>query len=265
MHQRTKRPHSPEDDADEDGTDTQAERHQSFTSYLDNSLRTIRTSSSAFLVTSSPIQSTSTPPIFTPVAISPHKHKKMRYERLLTSIPSTVLEEDLRASLREVMTINKQQKTQLISMQSSLVLNGAYCDLVRGQLAAQEDSKKAKKKGRLVGDGMPRLLTSTEFARRVVAFNEEAQAKQAELVKRKATRAERHDAMAEWKALEQERKAENASIRTRWHAEVKAWEAERDRAKDLGKRPSWKKPVLKGKLLPAIPKPQVGATNETEA
>ncbi|KAJ7125767.1 hypothetical protein C8R43DRAFT_898129 [Mycena crocata] len=216
---------------------------------------TIRTSSSAFLVTSSPIQSTSAPPTFTPFAISPHKQKKMRYARVLAAIPSTVLEEELQESLQEALAQNKQQKSQLISMQSTLVLNGAYCDLVRGQLAAQEEGKKAKKKGRLVGDGMPRLLTSTDFVRRVVAFHDAAAEKEAELSKRKATRAERSEAMAEWKELERVRKEENGKIRARWQADVKAWEAERDRAKQLGKRPSWKKPVLKDQLFSPVPKP----------
>jgi hypothetical protein len=54
-------------------------------------------------------------------------------------------------------------------MQLVLVLNGAYIDLVRGQLAVQEKKKLDKKKGKLekkgclMGDGLPRLLTSKEF------------------------------------------------------------------------------------------------------
>ncbi|KAJ7723325.1 hypothetical protein DFH07DRAFT_1005419, partial [Mycena maculata] len=61
-------------------------------------------------------------------------------------------------------------KSQLITMQSSLVLNGAYCNVVRGQLAAQEENRKKKTKGRLVGDGLPCLLTSAAFVERVIAF-----------------------------------------------------------------------------------------------
>ncbi|KAJ7468837.1 hypothetical protein B0H11DRAFT_1732033 [Mycena galericulata] len=123
-------------------------------------------------------------------------------------------------------------------MQSALVLNGAYCDLVRGQLAAQEESKKKKRKGRLVGDGMPRLLTSTEFVRRVEAFHKESEVKEAELAKRKATWAERNDGLVKWKALERIRVEENKGIQAIHQADVKAWEEERDRAKLIGKRPS---------------------------
>ncbi|KAJ7438774.1 hypothetical protein B0H11DRAFT_1689936, partial [Mycena galericulata] len=214
-------------------------------------------SSFSYLVTSSPIQSTSAPPTFTSLPISPAKRRKMHYDGLLRTVPSTVLEEELQNSVRELLATNKNQKSQMISMQSSLVLNGAYCDLVRGQLAAQEEDKKAKKSGRLVGDGLPRLLTSTEFVRRVVAFHEAAEAKEAELLQRKATRTERSEAMNEWKELERVRKDENEKIRERWQADVKVWEAERDRAKLLKKRPSWKKPVLKGKLFSPVPKPQI--------
>ncbi|KAJ7659988.1 hypothetical protein B0H17DRAFT_1145121 [Mycena rosella] len=124
---------------------------------------------------------------------------------------------------------NKQLKSHIITMQSSLVLNGAYCDLVCGQPAAQEESKKAKMKGQLVRDGMPRLLTSTEFVHRVVAFHDAAETKKLELA---------------------QSEAEN------WQADVKAWEAEHDRVKKLNKQPKWKKPVLKGQLFPPVLKPR---------
>ncbi|KAJ6587984.1 hypothetical protein B0H19DRAFT_922473 [Mycena capillaripes] len=149
-------------------------------------------------------------------------------------------------------------------MQSSLVLNGAYCDVVRGQLAAQEETKKSKMKVRLVGDGMPRLLTSNEFARRVVAFQKAAEEKEAELQHRRATKAERSGVMIEWKRLEEIRKDENKVIRAVWQESVKAWEVERDRAKLAGKRPAWKKPVLKGQLLSPIPKPTFVADDDDE-
>ncbi|KAF8210232.1 hypothetical protein K438DRAFT_1499335, partial [Mycena galopus ATCC 62051] len=130
-----------------------------------------------------------------------------------------------------------------------------YCDLVRGQLAAQEESKKAKQKGRLVGDGMPRLLTATAFVTRVEAFQKAAEAKVSQQSERKITREERKKAMAEWEELERVRKAENVAIRAQWQVDCKAWEAERNHAKLLHKRLSWTKPLLKGQLFSAVPKP----------
>ncbi|KAJ7125846.1 hypothetical protein C8R43DRAFT_861091, partial [Mycena crocata] len=188
-------------------------------------------SSSGFLVSSSPVQSGSTPPMIPRTQISPRGRKRARYSNLLAIVPSNVVEEEFLNSMRELVAANEEQKSQLISMQSSLVLNGAYCDLVRGQLAAQEESKKTKKKGRLMGDGMPRLLTATAFVRRVEEFHKAAEDKQAKASQNKVTRAERKAAMLEWTALEKIRKDENVAIRERWQVDVKAWEVERDRAK----------------------------------
>ncbi|KAJ7759015.1 hypothetical protein DFH07DRAFT_1024091 [Mycena maculata] len=140
-------------------------------------------------------------------------------------------------------------------MQSSLVLNGAYCDVVRGQLAAQEENRKKKTKGRLVGDGLPRLLTSAAFVERVIAFHNTAAKKAVELENRKVARVERAAAMAEWKELDTTRKTRNDEIRAQWKIEVLAWEAERDHMKALHKRPGWKKPTLKGLLFLTVPKP----------
>lgn len=84
-----------------------------------------------------------------------------------------MLKEELQIALREVIARNDHQKSCMIAMQSSLVLNGAYCNLVCSQLAAQEESKKKKTKGRLVGDGLPRLLLSSAFVKRVVEFHDD--------------------------------------------------------------------------------------------
>ncbi|KAJ7438902.1 hypothetical protein B0H11DRAFT_1752326 [Mycena galericulata] len=222
---------------------------------MDAALAALRTGSSGFILTSSPIRSTSHHTSFAPQPISPQKQAKIRYAGLLETVPSTVLEENLQAALREVLAKNAEQKSQMITMQSCLVLNGAYCDVVRGQLAAQEESRKKKAKGRLVGDGLPRLLTSADFVERVIAFHDAAKQKAADLETRKATRNERSSAMEEWKALEADRKARNEEIRVQWKSDVEAWEVERDRAKALHKRAAWKKPSLKGLLFSPVPKP----------
>ncbi|KAJ6611922.1 hypothetical protein B0H10DRAFT_1808510 [Mycena sp. CBHHK59/15] len=140
-------------------------------------------------------------------------------------------------------------------MQSALVLNGTYCDLVRRQLAAQEKKKNRKKKEHLVGDGLPCLLTSWKFVQRVIEFEESAKAKETTLEQRKVTRLEKAEALKKWKALDDQRKEQNKEIRSDWAERVKDWEAERDLAKQERRRPGWKKPVLKGLLFSALPKP----------
>jgi hypothetical protein len=143
----------------------------------------------------------------------------------------------------------------MVAMQSALVLNGAYCDLVRSQLAAQEEKSKKKKKGRLVGDGLPRLLTAREFVRRVAEFEEKATEKATALEQRKATRAEKSEALKQWKVLDDERKERNKEIKNNWQERVREWEAERDLAKEEHRRPRWTKPSLKGLLFSPLPKP----------
>ncbi|KAJ7122627.1 hypothetical protein C8R43DRAFT_865806, partial [Mycena crocata] len=201
----------------------------------------LRTTSSAFLVTSSPVQASATPPRIPPTMISPEKARNVF---LLAAEPATALERELQAALRTEQQRNKNQKRQMVSMQSALVLNGPYCDLIRGQLAAQEKKKNRHKKGRLVGDGLPRLLTSRDFVQRVVDFENDATEKASQLEKRKATRAEKGEAMKRWKELDDERKERNKEIRRNWEEDVKEWEAERDVAKAEHRRPGWKKPVL---------------------
>ncbi|KAF8193604.1 hypothetical protein K438DRAFT_1544738, partial [Mycena galopus ATCC 62051] len=109
----------------------------------------------------------SEPPRLPPTEISP---EKARNTVLLSAKPTTALEHELQIALRREQGKNKAQKLCLISMQSAMVLNSAYVDLFRGQLEAQEKKKSDKRKGCLVGDGLPRLLTSREFVNRVAEF-----------------------------------------------------------------------------------------------
>jgi hypothetical protein len=52
------------------------------------------------------------------------------------------------------------------------------------------------------------------------------------------------------KIAKAERVSQNKVIRAQWKEEVVAWEAERDLAKQEKRRPAWKKPTLKGRLIP---------------
>ncbi|KAJ7435692.1 hypothetical protein FB451DRAFT_1019734 [Mycena latifolia] len=223
-----------------------------FATPVRHAITSLQATSSAFLVSSSPIHASSTPPRFPAAEISPEKARDVF---LLSAEPTTALERELQTALRRELERNKTQKQRLVAMQSALVLNGAYVDLVRGQLAAQEKKKSDKKKGRLVGDGLPRLLTSREFVRRVTEFEKNARKKEEGLKQRKADREEKSAAMKEWKELDEARKARNKEIRSDYDARVKAWEAERDIAKEERRRPRWKKPTLKGLLFSPLPKP----------
>ncbi|KAJ7861104.1 hypothetical protein B0H14DRAFT_3619951 [Mycena olivaceomarginata] len=144
----------------------------------------------------------------------------------------------------------------MVALQSALVLNGAYVDVVREQLAAHEQKKsRSNKKGRLVGDGLPRLLTWREFVQRVTEFEQAAREKAESLQKRKATREEKSEAMKRWKVLDDQRKERNKEIKKEHAIRVAEWEAERDLAKIQHRRPGWTKPSLKNLLFSPLPKP----------
>lgn len=120
---------------------TESHPKNPFSSPIREAVNILCTSSASFIVSSSPIQSTSQPPLFTAHEISPQKPK---YAHLLAQTPLTGRERELQEALKDVNMINLSHKKQLITMQSSLVLNGVYVDLVRHQLQAQEEAKKNK-------------------------------------------------------------------------------------------------------------------------
>ncbi|KAK7042764.1 HTH CENPB-type domain-containing protein [Favolaschia claudopus] len=218
-----------------------------------HAITSLRATTSAFLFSSSPVRSSSDPPANPTNEISPEKTGDVF---LLNKEPTTVLEGELQAALKDALAKNTAQKRQIVAMQSAMVLNGTYVDLVRGQLEAQEKKKsRSKTKGRLMGDGLPRLLTARDFVQRVTDFERETAQKAADLEKRKATREERSEALKEWKVLDEKRKERNKEIRKEHAIRVLEWEAERDLAKQQHRRPGWKKPSLKGLLFSPLPKP----------
>ncbi|KAF8059285.1 hypothetical protein FPV67DRAFT_1426358 [Lyophyllum atratum] len=229
-----------------------------FDTPIRNTIRILSHTSAAFLVSSSPIRSeNAAPPRFIPMAISP-QFNRSTYARLLDTTPSTVHKQELQQALKE-MSCDMAQKGRLVSMQGSLVLANVYCDRLHEQLAAQDEHEKKKVKGRLVGDGLPRLLTATDFVTRVSDFHKAAVQKAAETTQKKASWAERAEAMKEWKRLDDERKERNKVIKDGYHHDVRLWEAERDQARLEKRRPGWNKPSMKGLLLSPIPKPKLTA------
>jgi len=65
-----------------------------------------------------------------------------------------------------------------MQLQATMVLQWLYCACVQWQLNAKEvkDNQKGKKGGRLLGDGLPHLLTDNEFYERIKAHWEVVEA-----------------------------------------------------------------------------------------
>ncbi|KAG1724214.1 uncharacterized protein EDB91DRAFT_1062943, partial [Suillus paluster] len=149
----------------------------------------------------------------------------------------TNTEHKLQAALQESERREEESKRQMIGLQAASVLQIRYCDKMRGQLAAQEDKAGRKKSTRLVGDGLPCMLTGDVFVAQVITHENamEAEAREKEL--RAKRRAERSEELAHWKREEIERKEWNKATRAVYETQKAEWEGERDLAK-LEKRRS---------------------------
>ncbi|KZP10647.1 hypothetical protein FIBSPDRAFT_989666, partial [Athelia psychrophila] len=145
----------------------------------------------------------------------------------------------------------------VINLQASSILNEAYCERLRGQLAFREEKKATGKlKGKLMGDGLPVLLTGDVFFEKVV--DAEAARKQDERGKkqRQLLRQDRTEALTAWKQQNDARTKAIEKRKAEWTQEKIEWEAERAAAKVAKEKFTKKQPIC-GKLPPAIPRPPV--------
>ena len=86
-----------------------------------------------------------------------------------------------------------------IKLQASNILNEAYCGKLKQHLAHQENKKKDKGKGTLVGDGLPWVLTGDAFYKAVVEFKKAKVAEERDAKIKKDARVVYMAAVNEWK------------------------------------------------------------------
>ncbi|KAI6101470.1 hypothetical protein EDD16DRAFT_1495501, partial [Pisolithus croceorrhizus] len=79
-------------------------------------------------------------------------------------------------ALQLSLACENQAKAELVGMHSTVILQSLFCGRLSSQLTAQEEKQKEqkKRKGKLVGNGLPRLLTGDEFYSQVVEFKKSA-------------------------------------------------------------------------------------------
>ncbi|KLO04329.1 hypothetical protein SCHPADRAFT_795311, partial [Schizopora paradoxa] len=210
---------------------------------------------SAFLVSSSPIKAANPVPFQPPSRLSAPPTVP---ERLLTLVPENVWEEKLQETLIEFIRITTEQYKMLVNMQAGLVLQNIYCKRLRSQLFAKEKEKAKsipKATGRLAVDGLPRCLTADDFVQRVQAFVERQLEEAAQKEQRRSAWEEYSKAMKEWTRIDKLRIESNKLLTAKYKADVALWEAERDLAKRMKRRPKWNKPK-KGKQPGPAPKPK---------
>ncbi|KAK7440459.1 hypothetical protein VKT23_017098 [Stygiomarasmius scandens] len=229
-----------------------------FTTPIRHGVSDLARSSFSFLIDSSPIQSSSAiPPTMQPFQFSPVKRKTV-YDDLLNQLPSTELEENLQKAMRSLIRKYNMVKEQSITMQSCMVLNSTYCEQLRQQLQAQEENRKKKGINQLMGDGMPRLLTSVEFIRRVETYTRSCEEKEKAAKEKRIAQESIAEMKAEWNRLNDHRKAENERLKAEWKEDLQIWREKKKMKIQGGPEPKWR-----DYCLPPIPKGSSWQRNPT--
>ncbi|PPQ82632.1 hypothetical protein CVT25_007560 [Psilocybe cyanescens] len=173
----------------------------------------------------------------------------------------------LLSALRESEGFCHWLEVHAFELQASNILNEAYASCLKNQLAMKEEKKMKKKATKLVGDGLPRLLTADTFYKlakeKEKKVREEAQQKSKRVEARKLY----DEAVAQWKKNDEVRKVEAAEVKTKNVKAKEVYEKKKAQAKEKGKVFKGAKPTI----LPipkAIPKPKLkdfvdGRTNVT--
>ncbi|TBU57435.1 hypothetical protein BD310DRAFT_821665 [Dichomitus squalens] len=220
----------------------------------------LRMSSAAYLLSPTPVTSSSEPPSFNPVPISPFKR---RFDALLAQPPATEMEEHLQKLLKALQDRYQTLKTHLADVQAGAVLQAVYMERVQSRLEGQEEREAQPKKRKLFGDGLPKLLTDDKFFGAVedieATQRQEAAAKKA----RKAEREEYAKQKEAWKKVEDVRKERNKQVRATFKQEMAGWGAEKKSAKQEGRAPRWGKPK-RATLESPVPCPRMLKTKDGE-
>jgi hypothetical protein len=177
----------------------------------------------------------------------------------LTIEPSTSNELLLLAALRESESRNVRAEIHAFELQASNILNEAYTERLRKALEAKEEKQSKKRKvTKLVGDGLPRLLTGDKFYE--LAKEKEREVREVERQKevRQDGKAAYRMAIDEWNEVEQARKDEITTIKANWEKAVAAWTKKKAAAAKKGKKFTETKPKRDtSRLPPKTPKPKL--------
>ncbi|KAG1809897.1 uncharacterized protein HD556DRAFT_1223026, partial [Suillus plorans] len=83
----------------------------------------------------------------------------------------------------------KSYQNHVITLQAQAILNEAYCNKLHYQLDFREEKvTNPDAPGKLVNDGLPRLLSGDKFYERVVEFTRWQKQKEADKIARKDAR-----------------------------------------------------------------------------
>lgn len=245
----------------ESGGPREASKRPTHTELIRDAITKLKSSTSYLTPTFTPAPRAPPSSLFPPASQTIGTHQMAR-SKLLSIFPTTPLEMELLAALRESEAENEQYRSRLLQLQASNVLNENHCRSLQRKLAHQEAKKSKKKKGRVLGSGLPVLLTRPELIAAVVEKDEEQKREEAKKEVREKAMERRRDEIKEWEqqvAIRQkkidERRAEWEEEKIDYQRAKEQWTKDKKAGLVRGKFPLVA-PKL-GQIPPAIPKPKL--------
>ncbi|KAJ8074641.1 hypothetical protein PM082_022219 [Marasmius tenuissimus] len=224
----------------------------------------LKQTSVGYLASSSLIQPNNSPPKIPEFSISPVQQIRDNTQELLDLPTCTLHEHQLQDALRKSIAQSTMYQGQALQLQATCVMQNLYCDQVWKQLLAKEEKGQKIKRGKLMGDGLLKMLTSDEYYQKVVEHEEAQKVDEEEKRARKTAREKQAAAMTIWEGNEA-KKERNEGRHEEWKKAVKEWEMEHKEAKDRGETLKvWERTHPKPKVKdpdyapePAVPKPTI--------
>lgn len=193
-----------------------------------------------YLASHSVVKSSSEPPDIATNTISPIKKRTPRNSPELLEIPTrpNTTERRLQDALIAKQSEVDYWKSRAVELQSTMVLQRLYCGRVRRQLLAKEQkaSKSKKKGGKLMGDGLGRILTEDEFYQRVQEHSAAQEEEEIDKEARKQARETRAAEIVLWEIEKGEIQCRNDMQKVDLKAALVDWEGEKHYALDAGER-----------------------------
>jgi DDE superfamily endonuclease len=217
---------------------TRTTRSTTHLEILEEAVAALKKTNLAFLATPTPTTAADPMPTTTTCTVQKNSLPINKATEALAIVPATVNE------------------VHAFELQASNILNEAYAERLCAKLAAQEEKRKKKKSTKLVGDGLPRLLSGDEFYELAQEKEKEMHDIAREKERKKDGRVLYKAAVKEWEAIEQDQRDAKALAATTLKKAVKAWEKKRDSAKAKGTRFTLIKPKG-GPATKAAPKPKL--------
>ncbi|KAI6012293.1 hypothetical protein PISMIDRAFT_103525, partial [Pisolithus microcarpus 441] len=96
--------------------------------------------------------------------------------------------------------------------------------------SGRQGKKRKKRKGKLMGDGLPRLLTGEAFYNRVVEFENAAAEEEVQRENQRKQKESQAEALGAWKVADKEWQQCNKACNETYKTELGNWKAERELA-----------------------------------